>query len=67
MSDCETCMGQGRVMVGLSYPPGKTIAVKFEYEPCPDCTPGPHSFWAKRTAQILKATRALQAKATPDA
>ena len=53
-SDCLTCMGEGRLMVGMTYPPNKTIAVKFEYDPCPDCTPPPHTFHAKRTAQILK-------------
>ena len=55
---CLTCMDNRRVMVGMSYPPGKTIDVHFEYEPCPDCTKGPHSFWARRTAQIIKDTRA---------
>ena len=53
-SNCLTCMGKGRLMVGMTYPPNKTIAVKFEYDPCPDCTPLPHTFRARRTAQILK-------------
>ena len=56
-SYCLTCMGKGRLLVGMSYPPNKTIAVKFEYDPCPDCMPEPHTFHAKRTAQILKETR----------
>ncbi len=55
--DCDICMGKGRVLVGMSYPPGKTIEVKFEYDPCPNCTPLPHTFHAKRTAQILRETR----------
>lgn len=54
---CTTCMGRSRLLVGMSYPPGKTIAVRYEYEPCPDCQKGPHGFWARRTAHILKETR----------
>ena len=58
MSDaCTTCMGRRKLLVGMSYPPKKTIAVTYEYDPCPDCTPPPHTFHAKRTAQILKETR----------
>ena len=52
--DCLTCMGKGKIMVGMSFPPKKTIAVVYEYDRCPDCTPPPHSFHAKRRAQILK-------------
>lgn len=55
--NCATCHETRRVMVGMSFPPNKTIAVKYEYEPCPECMPGPHSFHAKRTAQILQETR----------
>ena len=54
---CLTCMGRGKVMVGMSYPPNKTLAVKAEYDPCPDCTPPPHTFHARRQAQILKEIR----------
>ena len=50
--DCPVCMGEGRLLVGMTYPPGKTIAVKFEYDPCPNCTPPPHTFHAMRTMQI---------------
>ena len=57
MSDCTICMGHGRVMVGMSFPPNSTIAVKAEYDPCPGCTPPPHTFHAKRTAQILAEIR----------
>ncbi len=55
--DCDICMGRGRVMVGMSYPAKSTIAVKYEYDPCPGCTPPPHTFHARRTAQILLETR----------
>ncbi len=54
---CKTCMDSRRVMVGMSFPPKRTIKVVYEYDPCPDCTPGPHTFHAKRTAQILKEMR----------
>jgi hypothetical protein len=50
-------------MVGMSFPPKSTIAVKYEYDPCPGCTPPPHTFHAKRTAQILRETR--EARALP--
>lgn len=56
-SGCFICHGTRRVMVGMSYPPGKTIAVHFEYDPCPECTPGPHSFYARRRAQMLRETQ----------
>ena len=56
-TDCLICRGEKRVLVGMSYPPNKTIAVTMEYDPCPECTPGPHSFHAKRTAQILREMR----------
>ena len=55
--ECLTCMGEKRLLVGMTYPPNKTIAVKIEYEPCPDCTLPPHTFHAMRTAQILKERR----------
>ena len=51
---CIICMGKGRVLVGMSYPPKKTVAVKYEYDPCPGCTAPPHTFHARRTAQILQ-------------
>ncbi len=58
---CLICMGRGRVLVGMSFPPKNTIAVKYEYDPCPGCTPPPHTFHAKRTAQILRETREARA------
>lgn len=56
-NDCEICMGRRRVLVGMSYPPNRTIEVKCEYDPCPGCTPPPHTFHARRKAQILKEMR----------
>lgn len=54
LSNCPICMGRKRVLVGMSYPPNRTIEVKCEYEPCPNCQPGPHSFFARRFMQIRK-------------
>ena len=51
---CVVCNGARRVKVGLSFPPRSTISVKVEYDPCPDCTPGPHTFHAKKVAGILR-------------
>ena len=56
-NDCEICMGRKQVKVGISFPPHQTIGFKVEYDPCPGCTPPPHTFHAKRTAQILKEMR----------
>lgn len=56
-NDCTICMGRKRVAVGLSFPPRQTIGFKVEYDPCPGCTPPPHTFHARRTAQILMETR----------
>lgn len=63
-SGCLICMGRERVLVGLSFPPKSTIGVKGEYEPCPSCQPGPHSFHAQRTVQILIETRAKRLSLT---
>lgn len=57
---CPVCHGERRVKVGVSFPPRKTIAVKVEYDPCPECTPGPHSFHARKVADILRAVKAQQ-------
>ncbi len=62
LSDCEICLSEKRLMVGMSFPPGKTIGVKYEYDPCPGCTPPPHSFYARRRAQMIKQERADLAK-----
>lgn len=60
-SACPICMGTKRVMVGMSFPPKKTMAVKYEYDPCPNCQPGPHSFHARRAMQILVEMRERRA------
>ena len=56
-NDCTICRGRKRVAVALSSPPRQTIGFKVEYDPCPGCTPPPHTFHARRTAQILMETR----------
>ena len=58
-NDCTICIGRRVVKVGISFPPGQTIGFKVEYDPCPGCTPPPHTFHAKRTTQILKEMREL--------
>lgn len=60
-NDCTICMGRRKVCVGISFPPQSTIAVKAEYDPCPGCTPPPHTFHAKRTVRILQEIRARDA------
>jgi hypothetical protein len=57
-NDCTVCMGRKRLLTGMSFPPNKTIGVKYEYEPCPNCQPGPHGFFARRKMQILIELRA---------
>ena len=59
-SDCKVCFGRKKILVGMSFPPKSTIGVKYEYDPCPGCTPPPHSFYARRRAQDI-----LKAQATP--
>lgn len=51
---CIICLGKGRVLVGMSFPPKKTVAVKYEYDPCPGCTPPPHSYHALLVAKTLQ-------------
>ncbi len=58
MSDCDICMGSRRVRVGWGFPPRKSIDARAEYDPCPGCTPPPDTFHARRTAQLLRETRA---------
>ena len=55
---CIICTGSGRVKVGVSFPPKSTIAVKVEYDPCPGCTPPPHTYHAKLVAKRLQEMRA---------
>ena len=54
---CEICHGDGTLVVGWSQVPGSTYKVKWERDPCPGCTPPPHSFHAK-----LKASRVTAEK-----
>lgn len=41
------------ILTGMSFPPNKTIDVKWEYETCPKCQPGPHGFYARRRMQMI--------------
>ena len=46
-------MGRKKIVTGMSFPPNSTIGVKYEYEPCPGCQAGPHSFYARRRMQMI--------------
>lgn len=59
---CQICRGRRKVCVGISFPPKSTVGVKAEYDPCPCCTKPPHTFHAKRTAQILQKMRSRSAQ-----
>jgi len=52
-TDCLVCMGRKKILTGMSFPPNKTIDVKWEYEACPKCQPGPHGFYARRRMQMI--------------
>lgn len=60
MSACEICHGERQVKVG--WHPVSNIKIKVEYDPCPNCTPGPHSFHAKQVADRI---RNIRNEATP--
>lgn len=51
--ECKICHGSREVKVG--WHPVNNIKIKVEYDPCPECTPGPHTFHAKQTADHLRA------------
>ncbi len=52
---CEICHGSREVKVGWHPVVGSTYKIKVDYDPCPNCTPGPHSFYAKQTADHIRA------------
>jgi hypothetical protein len=52
-TECLVCMGRKKILTGMSFPPNKTIDVKWEYEACPQCQPGPHGFYARRRMQLI--------------
>jgi hypothetical protein len=52
-TDCLVCMGRKTILTGMSFPPNKTTDVKWEYEACPGCQPGPHGFYARRRRQMI--------------
>jgi hypothetical protein len=60
LKPCPVCKGEKRICTGISFPPNSTIAVKCEYERCPECQPGPHSGYARRRADAR-----LRAKPKP--
>ena len=59
---CIICGGNGRVLVGMSYRNQKTVTVTYEYDPCPGCTPPPHSYHAKLAAKTLQEMHVARAE-----
>ena len=53
MTCCQTCDGHGKLKVGWSAVPTSTTKIRVEYDPCPTCTPPPHTFHAKKVAQQI--------------
>ena len=54
---CPICKGERRVKVGFT--PVDNVRVSIEYDPCPGCTPPPHTYHAKKVAAEIAALRAL--------
>lgn len=50
---CKTCSGEGRVKVGWSQSLKSKYGIKIEYDPCPSCTPPPHTYHAKKIAMQI--------------
>ena len=50
---CPICKGEARVKVG--WHPVNNIKIKLEYDPCPECQPGPHGFYARQAADHIRA------------
>lgn len=50
---CPICKGDARIKVG--WYPVNNIKIKVEYDQCPECQPPPHSFYAKQTADHIRA------------
>jgi len=57
---CNICHGERQVKVG--WHPVNNIKIRVEYDPCPNCTPGPHTFHAKQTADHIRAMLAEEAQ-----
>jgi hypothetical protein len=64
---CHICKDEKTLIVGWSqHPIWPNAKVRWEHDPCPECTPGPHSFHAKRKAAEIAAMhlRSLVAQET---
>jgi hypothetical protein len=57
-ADCSICHDTKQVKVGWSPKPRSTYGIKVEYDPCPACTPPPHTFHAKQVMHQIKELRA---------
>ena len=67
MGDCDICQDTGQVKVGWHAVAGSTYKIKVEYDPCPNCTDGPHSFHAKQFMAQIIATRLRDSLTAPEA
>ena len=56
-ANCSICHDTKQVKVGWSPKPRGTYGVKIEYDPCPACTPPPHTFYAKQVMQQINELR----------
>ena len=56
-ANCSTCHDTKQVKVGWSPKPRGTYGVTIEYDPCPACTPPPHTFHAKQVMQQINELR----------
>ena len=56
-ADCNICHDTKQVKVGWHPHPRVLSGIKVEYDPCPSCTPPPHTFHAKQVMQQIKELR----------
>lgn len=54
---CQTCNDERSLIVGWSQVPRSTYKIKWERDPCPRCTPPPHSLHAKLVAARKEANQ----------
>jgi len=60
-ADCSICHDTKQVKVGWSQKGGGKYTI--EFDPCPSCTPPPHTFHAKQVMLQIEELRALVALA----
>lgn len=55
LKPCPICKGSGNVAVGWTPVAKSTVAIRVERDPCPGCTPPPHTFLANKIAVQIRA------------